>query len=295
MENDDDISVKQKWKIGHRFPPNGGWKNSSVAGIHPQIRRNFLQGGVFTNWFFKLKINYIQQQHIKIEVYFSIKFQSQSMFSCIPGAILQLYLSLLHQLGAVAWSVCTTAFFSAFSLSCQKTQLATFTFKIFQSNLSPEGGCWWNCLRTVCYRQTAKSFFSQWVFWRILTCWGSFWTSSISSTLLLCWRRSFSERVSDVGRTFNHRISGFLQKYLQMIQSAKHSLSPVPGEEEGWRGSWWNCLRTVCFLLCPRTPGKMKIYSQNISIHAAKHFFSPEGWRRFLMELSQNCVLSSNC
>ena len=42
-----------------------------------------------------------------------------------------------------------------------------FTVKIFQfmqqntfSHLRAEGGSWWNCLRTVCYRQTAKSFFS---------------------------------------------------------------------------------------------------------------------------------------
>ena len=41
MENDDDISVKQKWKIGHRFPPNRGWKNWSIAGPPPKIRRNF--------------------------------------------------------------------------------------------------------------------------------------------------------------------------------------------------------------------------------------------------------------
>ena len=42
MENDDDISVKQKWKIGHRFPPNRGGKNWSIAGIPPQNQKKFL-------------------------------------------------------------------------------------------------------------------------------------------------------------------------------------------------------------------------------------------------------------
>lgn len=65
MENDDDISVKQKWKIGHRFPPNRAWKKLKTCRNPPLNQKKFFAGGVFTNWFFKLKINYIQQ-HIKI-------------------------------------------------------------------------------------------------------------------------------------------------------------------------------------------------------------------------------------
>ena len=45
-------------------------------------------------------------------------------------------------------------FFCTLSFLPKKRQLATFTVKIFQSQyfnsiLSPEGGCWWNCLRTM--------------------------------------------------------------------------------------------------------------------------------------------------